>query len=152
MHTPPPSRGRRASDGELLPGERITLTVRCGNQSLWPWRVDDNASVRLRERLPAGMTYVGAYWPDGNTDDPWDYDPVNGVVTWDFGSLDSDDQRTFYLVLDLDEDITFGWVTNRLEVYEMPKLDTDPVPGNNTFDYAMHIGRPLYLPLIMKNK
>lgn len=140
------------SDGELLPGERITLTVRFGNQSLGPWRVDDNASVRLRERLPLGITYVGAYWPDGNTNDPWDYDPVNRVVTWDFGSLGSDDHRAFYLVLDLDEDVPLGYRINRVEVYEAPPLDTDPVPGNNIFDYTMHIGRPLYLPLIMKNK
>jgi uncharacterized repeat protein (TIGR01451 family) len=140
------------SQGELLPGERITLTVRCGNHTPWPWRVNEGASVRLIDRLPAGMTYVGAYWPDGNTNDPWFYDPVNGVVVWDLGSLGSDDQRAFYLVLDLDEDIALGKLINRLEVNEVPRLDIDPVPGNNSFAYTMRIGRVLYLPLIMKNK
>jgi uncharacterized repeat protein (TIGR01451 family) len=141
------------SEGELLPGERITLTVRFGNQTPWPWRVDESATVRLRERLPAGMTYVAAYWPDGNLNEPWDYDPVSGVVVWDFGSLGSDDHRAFYLVIDLDPDIALGNRINRLEIYEPPPPpDIDPVPGNNTFDYPMHIGRPLYLPLVMKNK
>jgi uncharacterized repeat protein (TIGR01451 family) len=140
------------SEGELMPGQRITLTVRFGNLSPGPWRVDDQASVRLRDRLPAGMTYVAAYWPDGNPNDPWDYDPVGGIVVWDFGSLGSDDQRAFYLVLDLDQDIALGERINRLEIYEVPQLDIDPVPGNNTSNYPMIIGKRLYLPLVLKNK
>jgi hypothetical protein len=98
------------------------------------------------------MTYVTAYWPDGNPNDPWDYDPVTGVVVWDFGSLGSDDQRAFYLVLDLDQDIALGERINRLEIYEVPQLDIDPVPGNNTSNYPMIIGKRLYLPLVLKNK
>lgn len=138
------------SDGELLPGEIITFTVRCGNKSLWPWHVDDEASVRLRDRLPSGMTYAGAYWPDGGANDG-DYDPVSRVVTWDFGSLGSDEQRMFYLVVDLDEDMALGWAINHVEVYEVPELDIDPVPANNSFDYPLAIGQSVYLPLVMKS-
>jgi uncharacterized repeat protein (TIGR01451 family) len=138
------------SGGELLPGETITLTVRCGNKSLWPWQVDDEASVRLRDRLPAGMTYAGAYWPDGDVN-YGDYDPVTRVVIWDFGSLGSDDQSIFYLVVDLDEDMAFGKTINRLEVYEVPQLDIDPVPANNSFDYPLPIGQSVYLPLVTKS-
>ncbi|HSR33868.1 MAG TPA: hypothetical protein VLY63_25155, partial [Anaerolineae bacterium] len=141
------------SEGELLPGERITFTVRCGNDSPWPWKVNDEASVRLTERLPAGMSYVGAYWPDGNTNDPWFYDPNTRLVVWDFGSLGSNDQRLFYLVVDLDEAVPMGSVlVNRLEIAEVPWRDVDPIPGNNTFELQLPIGRPLFLPLVLKSK
>jgi uncharacterized repeat protein (TIGR01451 family) len=141
------------SGGELMPGQRITLTVRCGNLSHGPWGVDDQASVRLTEYVPAGMTYVGAFWPDGNPNDPWFYNPDTGLVVWDFGSLGSEDDRTFYLVLDLDEDIDLGEHINRLTVGEEPDdLDVDPVPENNTFDYPLRVGKHIYLPLVFKNE
>jgi uncharacterized repeat protein (TIGR01451 family) len=141
------------SGGELLPGERITLTVSCGNQSRWPWQVHDEASVRLRERLPAGMSFVGAVWPDGTPNPPNLHDPGTGLLMWDFGSLGSDDQRVFYLVVDLDEGIRLGTVlVNEVEVEEFPELDVDPVPGNNVFALRLHIGKPVYLPLVLRNK
>jgi uncharacterized repeat protein (TIGR01451 family) len=137
------------SEGVPLPGERITFTVRVGNQSRGPWGVDEGASVRLRDRLPTGLSYVGAWWPDGNPNDPWDYDPVNEVVQWDFGSMGSDDQRVFYLAVDVAPDVRVGtMLVNRLEVNEVPPLDVDPVPENNTFDYPLLIGWRVLLPLV----
>jgi uncharacterized repeat protein (TIGR01451 family) len=139
------------SGGTLLPGERVTLTVRSGNQSPWPWRVDDSADVRLTDRLPAGMSYVSAWWPDGNPNDPWFHDPATGVIVWDFGSMGSDDWHAFDLVVDLDPGLSLGEVlVNQLEINEVPDLDVDPVPDNNVFDLPLLIGWKVYLPLVHK--
>jgi uncharacterized repeat protein (TIGR01451 family) len=142
------------SGGELLPGEEITLTVRCGNQSLWPWHVHDEASVRLRERMPPGMSYVRATWPDGNDNPPDLHDPGTGLLMWDFGSLGSNDDRIFHLVVDLDAGLPLGEVlVNEVEVDQVPQEpDIDPVPGNNVFQLRLRLGKPVYLPLVSKNQ
>jgi uncharacterized repeat protein (TIGR01451 family) len=141
------------SGGELLPGERMTLTLRCGNQSQGPWRVRDEASVRLTERLPEGMSYVGAFWPDGTPNPPDDYEPFTGHPVWDFGSMGSGDQRAFYLVVDLDAELPLGEeLVNEVEVEEHPEMDVDPVPGNNVFQLRLRLGKPVYLPLVLKNQ
>ncbi len=113
--------------------------------------VDDNANVRLTDRLPAGMSYVSAWWPDGNPNDPWFHDPGTGLVVWDFGSMGGDDWRMFELVVDLDPGLSLGEVlVNQLEINEVPDLDIDPVPDNNTFDLPLLIGWKVYLPLVQK--
>jgi hypothetical protein len=139
------------SEGELLPGERVTLNVSYGNKSMWPWEMSDGTSARLTERLPEGMSYVGAFDPGGGEYEPWFYDPDSGIVVWDFDSLGGEDERIFYLVVDLDEDVPLGSVlVNKLEIEGNPDVDVDPVPENNTFELELLIGEPLFLPLVMR--
>jgi len=142
------------SDGEPRPGARITFTVRCGNASLSPWEVSDEATTRLIERLPDGMSYVTSVWPDGNPHPPFFHDPGTGLTIWDMGRLSSDDHRWFYLVVDLDADLEGGDVLlNQLEFYESPVVDVDPNPDNNTFELPVTIivsEHEIYLPLILR--
>jgi uncharacterized repeat protein (TIGR01451 family) len=141
------------SKGEPLPGKRLTLTVRFGNASLHPWRMSDETSARLIERLPEGMTYVKAVWPDGTPNTPFFYNHETGLVLWDVGGLGSDDHRMFYLVVDLDDKLEGNWqLLNRIEIEQWPARDTDPRPENNMFSYLL--SNPHYwvdLPIVLKS-
>ncbi|NOZ51232.1 MAG: DUF11 domain-containing protein, partial [Chloroflexi bacterium] len=140
------------SEGEIMPGKRITFTVRYGNANQWPWGMSDSTSARLTERLPAGMTFVKATWPDGNENTPFFQDPASGLIIWDEGSFGGDERRLFYLVVDLDGDLEPGDVlTNTLEITQIPALDIDPNPDNNTFAFTIQFPLiDLYLPMMLR--
>lgn len=141
-------------EGELRPGERITFAVRCGNKSPWPWQMLDGTTARLTEYLPAGMSYVAAYWPDGSQLWPEFGDPGDSQVAWEFGQLGGDDWRWFFVVVDLDDSLLPGTeLVNRVTISErpLPAPDTDPLPENNSFELSILLERTgVYLPLVYK--
>ena len=139
------------SDGQPRPGELLTFTVRTGNANRWPWRMSDGTSLILVERLPDGMGFVEAVWPDGSPVEPFFYDPDTGLIIWNFGGLGSEDWRWFYLVVQLDPDLSGGVLLNRLEVWEWPAVDVDPIPGNNSFEYAVMLeSHRIFLPMVLR--
>jgi uncharacterized repeat protein (TIGR01451 family) len=139
-------------DSELRAGDRFTLTVLCGNDSS-DWRMSEDTTARLTDRMPAGMTYVAAYWPDGNANEPLVGEPGDQVVIWDMGRYDGYQTSWFYLVADLADDLSLGAsLPNRLEIEGRPATDIDPYPGNNTFTYDVVLaGETIYLPLVVRN-
>ncbi len=139
------------SDGQPRPGELLTFTVRTGNANRWPWRMSDGTSLILVERLPDGMGFVEAVWPDGNPVEPFFYDPGAGLIIWNFGGMGSEDWRWFYLVVQIDPDLSGGALLNRLEVWEWPAVDIDPIPGNNSFEYAVMLeSHRIFLPMVLR--
>jgi hypothetical protein len=53
----------------------------------------------------------------------------------------------------LGEGIRLGTVlVNEVEVEESPELDVDPAPESNYFALRLHIGRLLYMPLVLRNR
>ena len=139
------------SDGEIKPGERITMMVQFGNMSQHPWYMSDDTHVRLAERLPAGMSFVASQWPDGSPFTPFFNDPASGIVLWTDGRLGSDDERWFHLVVDLAPDLEPGDVLiNNITIAQVLPLDIDPNPDNNSFDYPVRIPTiDIYLPMIV---
>jgi hypothetical protein len=126
--------------------------VRTGNANRSPWEMSDGTNLILVERLPDGMTFVAATWPDGNPVEPFFYDPGSGLVIFNFGRLGSEDWRWFYLTVHLDADLSGGVLLNRLEVWEWPAVDIDPIPGNNSFEYAVTLeSNRVFLPMVSKN-
>ena len=140
------------SEGELLPGERITFTMRYGNANQEPWGMSDGTSARLTDRLPAGMTFVKALWPDGNDNPPFFQDPASGLIIWDEDRFGGSDRRLFYLVVDLDDALEPGDVlTNTIAITQIPALDIDPNPDNNTFAFTIKFPLiDLYLPMMLR--
>ena len=139
------------SDGEILPGERITFTVRFGNATQWPWEMSDETSPRLIERLPVGMTFVEALVARWQRIFALFHDPATGLVIWEDERLGGNDRRTFYLVVDLDDDLEPGdMLINTLEITQVPATDIDPIPDNNTFTYSIKIPtEDIYLPMLL---
>jgi len=112
-----------------------------------------NISICDLDTVSGGFDTVatsGDFLPTGLENPGLAYDPVSDrVVAWDLGRLGGNDDRWFYLVVELDEDLKSGSVlVNRLEIAQVPEEDTDPVPGNNTYDYTVRLeGMQVYLPL-----
>jgi hypothetical protein len=140
------------SEGELKPGERITLTVVYGNYTDWPWEMSDDTETRVIERVPDGMTYVAAYWPDGNPNPPDYGGPGLPEIVWDLERLGGDDWRWFDLVVELDDDLAPNQVLlNEIEIEQRPEVDIDPIPENNIWVYPVTIeGSRVYLPMVLK--
>jgi uncharacterized repeat protein (TIGR01451 family) len=140
------------SDGQARSGEVLTFTVRTGNANRSPWEMSDGTNLILVERLPDGMSLVTAVWPDGSPVEPFFYDPASGLAIFNFGRLGSEDWRWFYLAVRLGADLWGEVLLNRLEVWEWPAVDIDPVPDNDEFEYAVRVeGSRIFLPTALKN-
>jgi len=137
--------------GEPEPGERITFTVRAGNQNEWPWPMSNGTNARVTERLPEGMTYIDSFWTDGTHFEPLHSDLEAGLVIWDMRHYWSEEYDLFHVVVDLDEDIDpLQPLINQVEIKQTPQLDIDPFPANNVFTYAVIQPARLFLPAILK--
>jgi uncharacterized repeat protein (TIGR01451 family) len=139
------------SDGEVKPGELLTMTVQFGNMSQDPWEMSDDSDVQLVDSLPTGMSFVASQWVDGEPFTPFYHDPASGVIIWTDDRLGSNDERWFHLVVDLDPSLELGDVlVNRIAINQVPAVDIDPNPENNGFDYPVRIPtNDLYLPAIL---
>jgi len=129
----------------------LTFTVRHGNANRWPWEMSKGTNLILVERLPDGMSFIAATWPDGSPVEPLFYDPGSGLIIFNFGQMGSEDWRWFYLVVQLDDDLSGGVLLNRLEVWEWPAADIDPIPGNNSFEYPVMLeSHRVFLPIVLR--
>ncbi len=148
------------SGGEVRPGEIVTFTVEFGNRNKWPWGTDPGQSepaTSIVDILPAELTFIRATAP-WNPDEEWvpdDIDEATNTVTWGFGQMHPESMWTFQIVAQVSEDAEVDAVlVNTVEVFNNSLNDTDPLPGNNTFDLELIVGSPdyiVYLPLILKN-
>ena len=134
-------------DGEFLPGQVITFSLRFGNDqqgNIWWWNTQGNAWVT--DTLPAELEFITA------TRRSWDWAPFTPDVddgthiAWNVGGLCAGCWDEIYLTVRI-TDTAEGTdlFTNQVEIAsDQPISDTEPYYDNNRDDYPVLIVLPRF--------
>ncbi len=134
-------------DGEVLPGEWITFSLRFGNDRPgheWWWNMEGTAW--LTDTLPEGLEYITSTlrWCE---DSEWCPIPpaVDGDrYTWELWPLSTGQWNEIYLTVRVADTATgLDTFTNRVEIAsDQPISDTEPYYDNNSDSYEVAVALP----------
>lgn len=136
-------------DGELLPGEVITLSLKFGNDqppyTYW-WNME--GMLLIEDVMPAGFEYVESYLVECGMGHPCSLPAtqIGDHLSWKFAPFHSGEWNEIFVVMRIpDNTAGVSQFTNSAEVSsDRPQADVEADYENNRSDYVIDVSLPAF--------